>query len=334
MKEKNERTPKPSFLLPHPCPIVQDVEGGHMQSTIGWVKMADYLPMTNNSDHSDSTGEPRRRCAGGIILDRSLKHIILVKSRASGKWGIPKGGLEINEPAIDGAIREIYEECGLEIKSPCVKPMAPCITFRGVRIFLFCYNAPIETSKLKAIDNNEIVDCGWFSLEDLILYNLSNAACRSSTFSLETPKYFEDIRNVSRLPDISFSLDGPLFEDLHLSRFDGNLDGSPLSMHFSPENSENSSSADDTFQMTTLLRDLLKERLDAVIKKIHANLVNYQVIDDKLVINNYLAMILEESKNSDSQLEDVIQTIQQKFPMVFYLPELAKVLVQFWERRP
>lgn len=58
--------------------------------------------------------------AGGIILDKDRKHVVLVLNRLShakneNKWGLPKGHLhdeEMDEPHL-GARREILEETGI-----------------------------------------------------------------------------------------------------------------------------------------------------------------------------------------------------------------------------
>jgi len=53
------------------------------------------------------------RRAGIAILDYRSTHILLVKEKASSKWGIPKGHLKKAENSWQGALRELSEETGL-----------------------------------------------------------------------------------------------------------------------------------------------------------------------------------------------------------------------------
>jgi 8-oxo-dGTP diphosphatase len=64
-----------------------------------------------------TTPDPVVRCAGGIVRD-DLGRILLVR-RANepgrGLWSLPGGRCEPGESAREACIREVREECGLEI---------------------------------------------------------------------------------------------------------------------------------------------------------------------------------------------------------------------------
>jgi ADP-ribose pyrophosphatase YjhB (NUDIX family) len=53
------------------------------------------------------------RKAGIAIFNSKSTHILLVKQKASSKWGIPKGHLKKTEPTWNGVLRELSEETGL-----------------------------------------------------------------------------------------------------------------------------------------------------------------------------------------------------------------------------
>ncbi len=109
----------------------------------------------------------RRPVAGGVILDSSLSKILLIQGRESGKWGVPKGGINTweKEDALSAGLREITEETGLHIKMHV--PMAPCVTYRRAKLFLFSFPEEFCQSRLNIQDTHEIKNCQWFSIEDL-----------------------------------------------------------------------------------------------------------------------------------------------------------------------
>jgi len=104
-----------------------------------------------------------KELTGGIILNSTLDEIILVKGRKSGKWGLPKGHIEPGETYIEGALREIKEETGLDIK--LLINVLPCILSRRAKLFLF--SLPKEVCHFQTEDSNEIMDVKWIKLEDL-----------------------------------------------------------------------------------------------------------------------------------------------------------------------
>ena len=64
-------------------------------------------------------GKGPRHQAGAIVWQRTPMGIqVLLVERSSAKgWGIPKGGIESGERSQDAALREAWEEAGVEPKS-------------------------------------------------------------------------------------------------------------------------------------------------------------------------------------------------------------------------
>ena len=69
--------------------------------------------------HDIPVGKGPRHQAGAIVWQRTPIGIqVLLVERSSGKgWGIPKGGIESGERSQDAALREAWEEAGVEPKS-------------------------------------------------------------------------------------------------------------------------------------------------------------------------------------------------------------------------
>lgn len=59
--------------------------------------------------------------AGGVVLD---EHGRLLMIHRYGKWDLPKGKLESGEDLLEGARREVIEECGIRIER-LIRPLAP-----------------------------------------------------------------------------------------------------------------------------------------------------------------------------------------------------------------
>ena len=106
---------------------------------------------------------PRHRKVYGCICISPNKRILLVKGNG-GKWSLPKGHMESNETDIQCALRELYEETGIQ-------PNVPYSSYKKLAAggyFIFHFNSePI----LSPQDINEIDYAAWVDLNDM--YNLN-----------------------------------------------------------------------------------------------------------------------------------------------------------------
>lgn len=110
-------------------------------------------------------------CAGGIVFrldDKEEIEILLVRSshESDQKWGIPKGHLEEGETLEECAVREIFEECGVEAK--LLMELAPVFSFNGAENKIL--NSWICTQECDASPQpmaDDIKKCGWFSIKKL-----------------------------------------------------------------------------------------------------------------------------------------------------------------------
>ncbi len=60
----------------------------------------------------------REFSAGGIVFQKEGKEILwlVIKPSGSGKWRLPKGGIDRGEDSLTAAKREVKEEAGIEIE--------------------------------------------------------------------------------------------------------------------------------------------------------------------------------------------------------------------------
>ena len=124
---------------------------------------------TNNTvwPKSFSSYKPRSQRVYGAICRNSSKEYLLVQGRKTGKWSWPKGHIHIGENVYECVKREVYEETGIT-NLPC-----PESSIRLKAGEYFIYDFQNDFKNLTPIDQNEIMDIGWFSL-DMIRMNRNN----------------------------------------------------------------------------------------------------------------------------------------------------------------
>jgi len=111
---------------------------------------------------------PHTHYVYGIICTSPSKRYLLVKGRQSNKWSFPKGHRNRGELAIDCAVRELYEETGIVITKPCEYPKSVILSRNrdgsGPEYFYFEVDSELNTH---INDVREIIDIGWFSINEM-----------------------------------------------------------------------------------------------------------------------------------------------------------------------
>lgn len=67
-----------------------------------------------NINNNVNSKQNNIRRVGGIVFDKNSS-LLIVYGNKSQKWGLPKGHIEKSESLYNGALREIYEETGLDL---------------------------------------------------------------------------------------------------------------------------------------------------------------------------------------------------------------------------
>lgn len=119
-------------------------------------------------------------CVTNYIIDMTKGEFLLIKHKKLGKWLPPGGHLEANEAPEDAAIRETFEETGLQVKiegkryptqSDFIVPFAIQkneITPEHIHMD-FVYLSKVSKDEAQLIQNlEETDDIQWFSIDSIM----------------------------------------------------------------------------------------------------------------------------------------------------------------------
>lgn len=100
----------------------------------------------------------------GGVVKKDGKYLLVqeAKKECKGKWSIPAGHLEPNETIVEGAKREILEECGLEVEITGILHVRKNSEWVNI-----AFSTNIISGEIR-FDKKEILDAKWFSLDDII----------------------------------------------------------------------------------------------------------------------------------------------------------------------
>tara|TARA_Y100000385_G_scaffold290766_1_gene365279 strand:- start:3310 stop:3852 length:543 start_codon:yes stop_codon:yes gene_type:complete len=120
-------------------------------------------------------------------------YFLCVLGNAAGKWGFPKGYLEVNEKARERASKELAEETGLHVTLSGVED-----TFRA-RYIYFIVNF-LELDEPISKDKHEIRCVRWISLRELLGKDqqMLNTDMRAFLASFQTDDGFETVHAKKR----------------------------------------------------------------------------------------------------------------------------------------
>ena len=116
----------------------------------------------------------------GGIVEKEGK-ILMVQEKKKfcyGKWNIPAGHLDPNETIIEGAIREIREETGCEVKATGVAIVANKVMPDDVLVEII-FSTKLVNEDIR-INPDEILDVKWIDKEDIL--NNMDEELRDITF--------------------------------------------------------------------------------------------------------------------------------------------------------
>ena len=125
---------------------------------------------------------------GGIIeKDGKVLLVQEAKEKCRGKWNIPAGHLENDESIIEGAIREIKEECGCDVEINGILKIGN-IVLKDNNVVLIVFVTKLISNNI-VYNKDEILDVKWFSYDEII--NMKNEL-RESEWLISVIKSYKD----------------------------------------------------------------------------------------------------------------------------------------------
>ena len=104
----------------------------------------------------------------GGIIEKEGKYLLVqeAKKKCYEKWNFPAGHLDFNESLEQGAIREIKEETGCDVKLDGVCYVANRILEDDLFVMIV-FNAKLINENIE-FDKEEILDVKWFYYDEIV----------------------------------------------------------------------------------------------------------------------------------------------------------------------
>jgi len=100
------------------------------------------------------------RARGTAIIIRH-GNVLLVRDKGKYKYSLPGGGININEPAVSAAAREVYEELGLHVTM--VKRLRGCDFKGSLSQHKVCLVEATGTPKLRGHELDKFI---WWDMKE------------------------------------------------------------------------------------------------------------------------------------------------------------------------
>jgi 8-oxo-dGTP pyrophosphatase MutT (NUDIX family) len=111
-------------------------------------------------------GTPSYTVGAVLVLRRPDGRLLLVEQRHSGGWALPGGLLKRSEDPVDGLVREVGEEIGVQLDRSQLPTPTALVDAQARRVDLvFVLDA--EDERPRREDEVEVLRLGWFGRDEL-----------------------------------------------------------------------------------------------------------------------------------------------------------------------
>ena len=131
-------------------------------------QVSKYDPSVVNSYYIFNNAKPdqNERLSGFVIMDKTQENIVIVQENDNHqKIGLPKGRAKDGESDIKCAMREVYEETGINLSKQPFRYINRIYNTDGTSIFLIILKSDCEDIKFQK--SNELNYVKWAKLENV-----------------------------------------------------------------------------------------------------------------------------------------------------------------------
>lgn len=138
------------------CPMLSGHQDDHMQAFEYFLQYKARVPVR-----------------GAIMLNKAMDSVVLVKGWKKGaNWSFPRGKINMAEDDLDCAVREVYEETGLDLQGAGLVPEDRQVKFIDVNMLqqairLYVFRDVPEDTYFEPRTRKEISKIQWWKLSDL-----------------------------------------------------------------------------------------------------------------------------------------------------------------------
>ncbi|RYP77691.1 hypothetical protein DL770_007037 [Monosporascus sp. CRB-9-2] len=121
---------------------------------------------------------------GAILLNSTMDSAVLVRGYKKGaSWSFPRGKINKDEPDLDCAVREVYEETGFDLREAgLVERNSPAdyveVSLKDQQVRLFIFRDVPQDTFFEPKTRKEIGDIKWYKLTDLPAYRKRKVASK------------------------------------------------------------------------------------------------------------------------------------------------------------
>lgn len=105
----------------------------------------------------------------GVCIKSKNNELLMVQEAGKdikGLLNFPMGKLDEGETIFEGAIREVKEETGFDVKLTSILSIQNYVSEKGGNLIKITFNADIVSGKIE-FDKNEIMDVRWIAINEL-----------------------------------------------------------------------------------------------------------------------------------------------------------------------
>ncbi|HPH65811.1 MAG TPA: NUDIX domain-containing protein [Kofleriaceae bacterium] len=102
-----------------------------------------------------------------VVVRRGQRFLMVQEQRYGSSWSIPGGRVEVGEPLLHAAIREVLEESGVPVTIEGILRVEHAPANNGARVRVIFVGSPLDDTPPKSVADSESLQAAWLTLEEI-----------------------------------------------------------------------------------------------------------------------------------------------------------------------